>query len=148
MADMTRFQFDSSQVEPKKVFKPIPAGAYTAVIVDSEMKTTAAGTGEYLKIVFEVIDGDHKGRRLYENLNVDNPNQTAVKIARETLSAICRAIGVGVLSDSSMLHDKPLIIKVSVDMDTETKVKKNNIRDYIKVPSVSSTPNAPWLKKA
>jgi len=154
MADLTRFQFDSNQVEPKKAFEVMPAGTYTAVIIESDMASTKAGTGEYLKLVFEVIDGEHKGRKLYANLNLDNPNQTAVSIARAELSAICRAVGVGSLSDSSMLHDKPMAVKLGVEKDKNTGEMQNRIKDYAKAGSAPTAPAAnaatdkPWMKRA
>ena len=86
--------FDATQVEPAAKFDPIPAGKYLAVITESEQKPTKAGTGHYLQLTFQIQEGVHKGRILWARLNLDNPNATAVQIARAELSAICRAVGV------------------------------------------------------
>ena len=41
--------FDANTVEPADDLDPIPDGKYIAVITDSEMKPTKAGTGNYLQ---------------------------------------------------------------------------------------------------
>ncbi len=104
--------FDANQVEPTNDFEPIPAGKYVAVITESEMKPTKAGTGSYLQLTFQILEGEHKNRLLWTRLNLDNPNATAVQIARSELSAICRAVGVMTPSDSVELHNLPLVIHV------------------------------------
>ena len=82
---MPVFDFDVSTYEaPKKTsFEPLPPGDYNAIITDSQMKITKAGTGEYLELTMQVIDGAHSGRRLWERLNVVNANKTAEEIAAE-----------------------------------------------------------------
>lgn len=122
--------FDASQVEPSVGFEPIPAGWYVAVITDSEVKPTKAGTGEYLELSFQVIEGEHKGRRLWARLNLDNPNETAVHIAKRELSAVCRAVGVLTPNDSTALHDLPLKIKVTCKARKDTGEMGNEIREY------------------
>lgn len=106
--------FNAAEVEPQSTFDPIPAGEYIAMIVDSEMKPTKNGLGEYLQLVFEVCDGEHSGRKIFARLNLNNQNQTAVEIAQRELSAICHAVGVLTPNDSSDLHDKPMSIKVKI----------------------------------
>ena len=55
---MATLNFNANEVEPSKAFDPIPAGKYIAVITDSEMKETRAGTGRYLQLEFEITDGE------------------------------------------------------------------------------------------
>ena len=122
--------FDASQVEPTDEFEAIPAGKYPAVITDSEFKETKAGTGTYLQFAFEIIDGDYKGRLLWSRLNLDNPNETAVKIAQQELSAICRAVGVLTPQDSAELHNLPLVVHVRCRKRPDTDDLTNEIRGY------------------
>ena len=49
--------FDANQVEPNTSFDPVPAGKYQAVITDTEMKPTKAGTGQYLELTFQIQGG-------------------------------------------------------------------------------------------
>ena len=43
--------------------------------------SSQAGTGSYLNLTFEILDGNYKGRKVWSRLNLDNPNQQAVQIA-------------------------------------------------------------------
>jgi hypothetical protein len=128
MADLRGF--NAHTVEPNESFDPIPAGEYLCVITNSEDKPTKAGTGSYLELEFEVLDGPYKGRKLWDRLNLANPNELAVKIARATLSAICRAVGVMEPKDSCELHDLPLLVKVRVEKRPDTDEPANVIKGY------------------
>ena len=108
---MATLQFDANQVEPQAPLEPVPSGLYNVMIVESDMKPTKAGDGRYLELVLQIIDGQYKGRKLWDRLNLFSKNQTAVQIAQSTLSAICHAVNVIQLQDSQQLHDKPLSAK-------------------------------------
>ena len=127
---MAILNFNANEVEPSKPFDPIPAGKYVAVITDSEMKETRAGTGRYLQLEFEVTDGEYAGRKLWSRLNIENQNAEAVRLARADLSAICRAVNVLTPSDSADLHNLPLVIKVHCRKDKNTGEITNDIRGY------------------
>jgi len=122
--------FDASQVEPSASFDPIPAGKYLAAITESEMKATKTGAGSYLQMAFTVLDGEYKNRMLWARLNLNNPNATAVKIARSELSAICHAVGVMQPRDSVELHNIPLLITVKVKKREDTSELTNEIKGY------------------
>ena len=98
---MAFINFNAADVDPNSSFEPIPAGKYVAAIVDSTTKPTKNGAGEYLELVFEVLEGPYKGRRVWERLTLKHVNDTTVRIARGNLSAICRAVGVMTPADSS-----------------------------------------------
>jgi hypothetical protein len=99
MADLSGF--DANLVEPTTPFEPIPAGKYLAVITESGWKPNKAGTGQYLQMTFEILEGTHKGHRLWERLNLIHPTPKAVEIAKAKLSAVCRAVGVLAPCDSA-----------------------------------------------
>jgi len=128
MADLRGF--DANEVEPSADFEPIPAGKYEAVITESEMKPTKAGTGHYLQLTLQVIEGEFKNRFLWARLNLDNPNATAVQIARAELSSICRAVGVMAPGDSTELHNLPLVISVKCKKREDTGELTNEIKGY------------------
>ena len=122
--------FNAAEVEPQGSFEPIPAGWYTAMITDSEFKPTKNGNGEYLQLRLDVIEGEHEGRVLFDRLNLNNPNQTAVEIAQRQLSAICRAVGVMTPQDSNDLHDRPLKVKVSIRPAGNGYEASNEVKAY------------------
>ena len=151
MADLRGF--DANQVEPTAALDPIPAGKYPAVVTESEMKANKAGTGSYLQLTFQIIDGPYKNRVLWARLNLDNPNATAVQIARGELSAVCRAVGVLAPSDSTELHNLPLVIHVRCKKRSDTGEIGNEIKGYSKkeqpaAPTTAATNTTPPWKKA
>lgn len=135
--------FDANQVDPASSFDPIPAGKYIAAITESEMKPTKAGTGSYLELTFDILDGQYKGRKVWARLNLDNPNAQAVQIVRGELSAICRAVGVMQPQDSCELHNLSLTVKVTCKKRDDTGEITNEIKGYEKKEAaLSSTPTA------
>ncbi|WP_426287482.1 DUF669 domain-containing protein [Luteibacter sp. E-22] len=90
----------------------LPTGEYLAVITDSDMKPTNDNTGEYLELIYEVIDGPLKGRKHWERLNLKNASAQTVEIANRQFASLREAIGVPNPRDSQELHNKPHIIRV------------------------------------
>ena len=154
---MAAFNFNAAEVAPNTGFDPIPAGKYAAVITESEEKPTKAGTGSYLQLTFQVTDGEFANRKLWARLNLNNPNDQAVSIARGELSAICHAINVLDLKDTTQLHDLPMVIRVTAKPDKDGEVR-NEIKGYEPLASATAAPqqqapakaapaSAPWGKK-
>jgi len=136
--------FNATEVEPTVPFEPIPAGRYLAAVTASEMKPTKSGSGSYLQLTFTVLEGEYKNRVLWARLNLNNPNATAVKIARGELSAICRAVGVLQPRDSVDLHNLPLVITVKLKKRDDTGELTNEIKGYARKDAVNGQqPQAP-----
>lgn len=108
-------------IPPSGTFHPFE-GTFLAHITESEMKPTKSGNGEYLALKVEVLDGEHKGRTVYDNLNLVNPSEKAMEIAYQTLSAIGHATGVMNITDSEQVHHKPMMVTFAVD-GSYTRVK-------------------------
>jgi hypothetical protein len=132
--------FDANNVEPSRGFEPIPAGKYLAVIIESEMQANKAGNGHFLLLIFEVIEGPHKGSHLWVRLNLDHPNPKAVEMAQADLSSICRAVSVLAPGDSVELHNLPLVVLVKVKKRDDNGDLVNEIRGYYKKESLTPPP--------
>lgn len=156
---MAQFQnpFDATTIAPREAMDVLPDGDYQVIIDASEWKQTKAGTGAYLELTLHVTDGPAKGRKLWDRLNLSNPNQTAVDIAQQTLSAICHAVGVLRVSDSTQLHNLPMLAKVKVKQGETGPM--NEVKGYKKLavggttvtPPTAPTSGAatpPWQRKA
>ena len=146
--------FNANEVDPNVSFDPVPAGKYLAVIVESEMKPTKNGKGSFLELKFQIIEGEYANRNVWARLNLDNPNQQAVQIARGQLSAVCRAVGVLTPKDSCELHNLPLIIDVKCKKRQDNDEMTNEIKGFLKKetsapaparPTSASTP--PWARR-
>jgi hypothetical protein len=135
MASLNGFNAD----EFKDEYTPLPAGRYTAMIVKSETQATKAGNGSYLKLEIDIVDGQYKGRKLFENLNLENPNQQAVNIAKATLANICRAVNILHPKDSSELHLKPISIMVSVEPERDGYPASNRVKRWDAPESAAQT---------
>jgi len=128
MADLNGF--NAHDVEPTASFEPVPAGKYVAAITESEMKATKNGNGSFLELQLSILEGEHTGRVLWARLNLNNPNETAVKIAKGELSRICRAVGVMTPHDSSELHGIPMVVTVALKKRNDTGGYANEIKGY------------------
>lgn len=124
MADLGGF--DANEWEPNGSFEAIPEGWYPVVITESDMVDTKAGDGRYLKLKLQIIDGPFSGRTLFDQLNLENPSEKAVQIAKGSLSAICRAVGRMTVRQSEELHNLPLqarVIQEEYQGEMKNKVK-------------------------
>ena len=121
-----------------KDFSPIPEGTYKAVIFESEMKQTKTG-GEMLVLTWEIKEGPHTGRRIWDRLNVVNKNPKAENIAKADLAAICMSMGLDGCTDSEQLHWKDVDIKVVVKPPQNGYDASNEIKGYA-APAGAATP--------
>jgi len=122
--------FNANEHSPVNPFAPIPAGSYLATIASSETKANRAGTGHYLELRLQVLEGPHRGHSLVSRLNLWHPNPVAVAVARNDLSAICHATGVMEPVDSAQLHDIPLLVDVKVTVRKDNGDRVNEIAGY------------------
>ena len=116
---MASFSFDSSAVEPQQSNSPIPAGTYLAHVTESDLKPLKSGNGMGLSLTFQILDGEHKNRKIWMNLNVQHSNPTAQQIGQSQLSALCHAVQVQKMRDTNELHSKPVKIKVKIRVDAQ-----------------------------
>jgi len=122
--------FDAETIEPSTQYQPLPKGKYLCVATYSEIKPTKSGNGEYLSITFEVVEGEFKGKKVFERLNIRNQNKVAEDIAHRTLSSICRAVGVTKLEDSEQLHDKEIVLDVVIEEGDGKYAAQNKVKAY------------------
>lgn len=157
---MAFLSFNATQVQPQASFDPIPAGKYICQITESEIKSTKAGTGQQLVLTWEVLDGEYKGRKVWDRLNISNPNKQAEQISQAALSAICHAAGVLQLQDSAQLHNKPMRLRVTIEKsegyEASNKVKGYEAVTGVATPAFAASPAAtqaaaatpPWAAAA
>lgn len=139
--------FDATQVQPDAPRELIPAGDYTCIIIESEMADTKKG-GQRLKLTLQIIDGEHQNRLLWDGLNLVNDNPKAVEIAQRQLSAICHAVGKFQVSDSSELHNLPLIASVKIRPEQNGYSAQNEIKGYKAVGSAGAPAPGPETQVA
>ena len=100
-----------------RTFEALPRGDYTAMITDSVLKETKAGTGHYIALTMEIIDGAFSGRKIWDNLNVKNQNPTAEKIAHASLTQYFESCGLELQkgADTESLYNIPFKLTLGID---------------------------------
>ena len=118
---------DFDAVEPSefapRTFEALPRGDYTAMITDSVLKDTKSGLGQYIALTIEIIDGSYSGRKIWDNLNVKNPNPTAENIAKAGLTRYFQSCGQDLEkgADTTALYNIPFKLTLGIDRKDETR---------------------------
>lgn len=120
--------FDATGIEPTQTLEVLPPGKYPAQIVNSDLRLTKDGMGQYLFLEIDVLEGPYQGRKLFDRLNLVNANTQAVEIAQRSLSAICHATGRLQVQDSEELHLIPFIAVVQVQPPKNGYGESNKVR--------------------
>ena len=162
MADLG-FEFNADEVEIRVPLEVLPPGDYEVQIVNSEMRKTKSGAGQYLWLEMAVISGEHANRLIFDRLNLFNDNETATKIAHSALGALTKAVGKRKIKDSEELHSLPFVASVKVrpagpDKTGTPRDAQNEVKGYKPLkdgprPAVTNaSPTAPvtpaWRRKA
>ncbi len=113
-------------------FTPLPIADYHAQIRDSKMVPVKDKPEHaFLQLEWEIIAGEYAGSILIMRLNLQNSNPVAVKMADQHMKSMCDAMGiVGVVSDSAVLHGKPLLISVIHTKPSAQYGAGNDIKQY------------------
>lgn len=132
------------KVEPKSR-EPVPEGTYLAMITRDERLETKTPGNYRLSLTWEIVDGEHKGRLVFDSLNLWRNMQAdsdAYTIARaeSTLADICTAVGVTGFNDTAELHDKIIKIHVIVRPPQKNYGASNAIVAYKSINGGSTLP--------
>jgi len=146
MGNLSGMGFDANEVPEQQDFSAVPKDVYPLIVVESEMKPTKNGSGEFLNCTIEVLDGQYKGRKMWARMNLKNVNQQAVDIAQRELAALCRAVGVPRPQDSSELHNIPFLGHVDVEID-DRKRENNVIKKYEPINAWDAQQSAPQAQQ-
>jgi hypothetical protein len=153
--------FSAAELQPStQSYELVPAGWYTAIITDAELKPTKAGNGEYIKLRYDLTGPSCQGRVVFSNLNIKNPNPKAEEIGRQQLGEMMRALGLAAVDDTDQLINGHLTIKVDVRPGSGDYGPQNEVKGWkasnASVPplpkpetpsGVSGKASPPWAKK-
>ena len=119
---MPSFSFNAQDVDLTegstgggKYDNPVPEGTYAAMVIESSYEANSKGNGHFIKLKWAIIGGEHDDRHIIARYNVDNPSETAVRIAQQDLVAICHAMGREAFDMTEELHDHEVLIDVEVE---------------------------------
>jgi len=142
MADLSGF--DASKV-PESEFEALPAGEYRAVVIESERKPTKAGNGHLLQVKLQIIDGPHKNRTVFDRFNLWNASNVAAEIAKQQFAGLCKAVNVLQPKDSSDLHMKPFMVKLTVkEYDGKDRNEVKGYKAALPMAAATTEKKSPW----
>jgi hypothetical protein len=127
-------------------YEPIPAGWYQVSITGADLKSTKDGTGEYIKLRYDITGPSHQGRVVFGNLNIQNKSPKAEEIGRQQLGELMRAIGLAKVVDTDQLIGGTLQIKVSIREARDGYEASNEVRGYKALSGsvpLTAAPSAP-----
>jgi hypothetical protein len=150
---MSFLQFDATAVAPQQPIEAIPAGMYLAAISESEVVMTKSGSGQMLRLTWDVLEGPMKGRKVFDRLNIANQNPKAEEIGQRQLSTLCHAVGVLQVKETTQLHGRPCHIRVTVRKDESGQyADQNEVKDYRAIngqaPAAATAAPAPAVAPA
>lgn len=144
----TSLNFDATQVAPSTgTPEPLPIGTYLVEITKTEKKPNDNGWG--LAVEFTVADGDFKGRKIFEQYNLQHTNPDTVRIAQEQFSALCHVTDTLKPRDIGEFLGKVLQLKVRIDPPKNGYDARNRITQYLRIDgSKLATTGAPRAAQA
>jgi len=149
---MAKFGFDTAEVDVSAPaeYDLIPEGEYVLKALDAEEKSTSRGDGSYIKAKFEVVKGEHAGRLLWQNFNINNPSEKAQRIGRQQLVAWATACGRPEADDTDKLLEKPFRAAVGVEPASNGYKASNKIKAFLfdDAPAAAAPKAAPAPKPA
>jgi len=125
-------------------FDVVPEGEYVVAVTKSEWRNAKSNPDNkmiYMEITIQ--EGEHKGQKLFERLNLINSNPVAVKIANQTMNKICTACLLSDVEDTEELHGIPMTAVVEINENEGTDFPPQNvIKNYSPVDGEEFV--APW----
>lgn len=109
---------------------PVPRGDYLAHVVKTEYKATKAKNGHYLAVQHKILEGEHTGRVIFTNLNLDNPSTVAMEIANKEANSISVACQLEGVENSDEWLQIPHMISVTVSQGDPQYPPQNEISKY------------------
>lgn len=140
-------------------FDPVPSGWYPAQVIESVLETKENGTR--LNLTWEIIDGEHAKRRVWQREWTAHSHSSAQEIGQRMIRTIGQAMGLARVDSSEVLCFKPVEIRVGLTKKEEGYEQRNEVKTARKYGSggasgatastatnASAPAGAPWGKKA
>ena len=101
---------------PPNEYDPVPPGDYMVVITDSDSRIQEMALQNTFVLTFQIIEGQSKGRLIWQNLSLNDPDPKWLGAAKRRLraiyNAVCKPSGV---NDSSELYNIPHLVSLEIE---------------------------------
>lgn len=129
-------------------YDPLPPGWYTATINKADLQPTKDGSGQYIKVRYDITGPSHQGRVVFGNLNIKNASAKAEEIGRQQLGELMRSIGLAKVTDTDQLIGGVLQIKLDVRAATDQYSAQNEVKGFKAITGSAPTFAAPAASPA
>jgi hypothetical protein len=137
---MAKFDWDNADYEAPQDFAIIPEGTEVRLkCTDAVDKETSSG-GEMVAATFVVVEGEHKGRKIWTNFNTVNKSEKAQNFGRRMIAGWARACGKPNARSTDELLEKPFWAKLGVEKGTGQYKDKNTIASFL-MPEGAAAPS-------
>jgi hypothetical protein len=110
------FVFNPDQQEGG--FGLLPAGDYTAEIIEAEIRQPKSLDGHMLALTWKISDGEYEGRQAWQTLCYQHSNVQTQDIARRMLKDICIALGITEqVTDPEVFKFKPAKVRIGIQSE-------------------------------
>lgn len=131
---MSKFGFDLNDYESNgggsRTYDPLPKGDYKLKCTEAEEKETRSG-GVMIAATFEVVGGEHDGRKVWNNYNIHNSSEKAQKIGREQVASWAKACGKPNATSFDELLERPFTAVLDIEKGKDGYSDKNRIVGYV-----------------
>lgn len=132
MASIGKFNAQEHDTEQRD-YENLPEGIYALEVTQSEVAPTSKGDGTILKLRYGVIEPEeYKGRLIFGNITLENPNAQAQEIGQKQLASLCRAIGLSEIEDSEETHFQRFVARVGLSKERKVGDKVYSPRNEVK----------------
>jgi hypothetical protein len=117
-------KIDFSTIEDAKTFTPVPEGTYLAEVNSVEQTTTGKGN-EMWKLKLKILEGEHAGRHLFDNL-------VFASAAMKRIKLVCSRLGLDTSGEldltPAMLRGRAALVTVQIEeyVDDDGKERRRN----------------------
>ena len=133
-----RIDWDESAIAETD-YSPIPPGEYVCCLTGHEDFETKNGAGNGVTLKWEVQEGDHKGRILFDSLLLHHTSEQAQQIARGRLKTLKSKVGKQTAGDTAELLGCRATLRV--DVEQYDGKFRNRVKGYLEAKK-SSAPQA------
>jgi len=121
---------DPNTIAPQDDFSAVPPGTYPVLVESAEIQQNKKGDGHFIKLVLGILDGQQRGRKIFDRIMIQHPDQTCLAIGMKAFGALGRAIGASTLTDTSQLLNQVVAVQVRVKNDS-TYGPQNEVQKYL-----------------
>jgi hypothetical protein len=101
-------------------FDVLPVGSYIAQVVDACVAQPKSGDGHYVGLSWQITEGEHEGRYVFQRITFLHSSTQAVEIGRRQFKDLCVATGVSEqVSDVEVFKYIPCKLKVGIQKDKQ-----------------------------